>query len=412
MKRNLIRPAEIAIPILLATLALPAALSGADWPQWRGPNRDGAADKSPALMDALPAAGPALLWEYALPPTTPKKPYYGSPAVAAGRVYLRLSSPTAADPKTMTDLLVCVNLADGKEVWKLETPGGGAQYGAPNTPCIADGKVYCVGSQGAVLCLDAATGKEVWKVPFEGKGGAFSSSILVADGKVFVADTALTALDAATGAKAWVNPEIKALHNSPAIWRHEGKTYLLAGQGDMKKKEMWKTFCVDATSGKTLWNVAGGVNASPVVSGDTLVVLYWETGLKVYRMTPAAATEIGAAPLDTDDNLSCTPAVQNGKVYGFASKEGFCYDIEKKDFLWRIPTKDGKACSPILADGKLIQLTGGKTLRLYDPATGKDLGPAKGASVTIVGHSSPALADGRLVVNAGTHLRCYDLAKH
>ena len=73
--------------------------------------------------------------------------------------------------------------------------------------------------------------------------------------------------------------------------------------------------------------------------------------------------------------------------------------------------KDGKACSPLLADGKLIQFTP-YALRLYDPTTGKDLGPARGAKVDILRHSSPALADGRLVVNAGTHLRCYDLAKH
>jgi outer membrane protein assembly factor BamB len=178
----------------------------------------------------------------------------------------------------------------------------------------------------------------------------------------------------------------------------------------MKKKEMWKTFCVDAATGKSLWNVAGGNNASPVVSGDQLVVFYYETGLKIYEMKPEAATEVGTATLESDDNLSCTPAVKDGKVFGFASKEGFCYDIKKKDFAWKI-TVQGKACSPLLADGKLIQFVG-SALRMFDPATGKDLGPAKGAKVDIVRHSSPALADGKLLVNAGTHLRCYDLAKH
>jgi hypothetical protein len=139
-------------------------------------------------------------------------------------------------------------------------------------------------------------------------------------------------------------------------------------------------------------------------------MLYWETGLKVYKMGATGATEVVSVPFKTDDNQSCTPAVSGGMVYGFVAKEGFCYDTAKKDFAWKIPVS-AKGCSPILADGKLIQFAGA-SLKLLDAASGKDLGPAKkGASIAIVGHSSPAFAEGRLVVNAGTHLRCYDLRK-
>jgi outer membrane protein assembly factor BamB len=329
--------------------------------------------------------------------------------VAGGKAYLRFTPP-AADGKSIEDVLVCTNLADGQEVWKKTWPGGAAKYCAPNTPCVAEGRLFFAGSQNTIYCLDAGTGQEVWKSPLAVKGGNFTSSIALADGKIIVADAQLIALDAKSGAKVWTNDSIKALHNSPAVWQHQGKTYLLAGQGDQKKKEVWKTFCVDAAGGKTLWEVAGGINASPVVSGDLLAILYYETGLRVYQMTPAEAKEIANVPLQSDDNQSCTPAFGDGKVYGFVAKEGFCYDTAKKDFAWKIPA-GAKSCSPILADGKLIQFAG-STLKLFEAATGKDLTPAKkGAQVVIVGHSSPALADGKLVVNAGTHLRCYDLRK-
>jgi hypothetical protein len=400
--------------VAFSTLGLRAA----DWPQWRGPGRDGAAEQSPALLDSLPATGPKMLWEYALPAGDPKKPYYSSPVVAADKAYLRFTPPALgaapagaeAKKKGVDDVVVCVNMTDGKEVWKFSRPGGSAKNGAPNTPCVADGKLYFVGSQCKAFCLDAATGKEVWATDLGVKGGTFSSSILLVDGKLIVADAKLMALDAKTGTKVWENANIKALHSSPALWKHQGKTYILAGQGNQKDKTVWKTFCVDAATGQSLWDVAGGINGSPVVSGDILAMLYWDTGLKVYQLAPEGAKEIAGATPVTDDNQSGSPAVSRGRIYGFAAKEGFCYDTEKKDFAWKIPL-GAKGCSPIIADGKVIQFTG-QSLKLLDAATGKDLGPAKGgAKIAIVGHSSPALADGRLLVNAGTHLRCYDLRK-
>jgi outer membrane protein assembly factor BamB len=153
-----------------------------------------------------------------------------------------------------------------------------------------------------------------------------------------------------------------------------------------------------------------GCNAGPVVSGDYLAMLYWETGLEVYQMNPTGATVVGSAELASDDNQSCTPAVKDGKVYGFVQKEGFCYDIQKKDFAWRVPVS-GKSSSPILADGKVIQFCG-NTFRIFDAATGKDQPPDKKAGkMDIAGHSSSAFVGGRLLVNSGSHLRCYDLAK-
>jgi hypothetical protein len=176
--------------LLLASLG-----QAADWPQWRGPGRDGGVDQSPALLDSLPATGPKLVWEYPLPARDPKKPYYSSPVVAADKAYLRCTppaqgaAPAGAEAKKtgVDDVVVCVNMADGKEVWKSSRAGGSAKNGAPNTPCVADAKVFFVGSQCKAFCLDAATGKDLGPA----KGGAKiavvgHSSPALADGRLLV----------------------------------------------------------------------------------------------------------------------------------------------------------------------------------------------------------------------------------
>jgi outer membrane protein assembly factor BamB len=348
--------------------------------------------------------------------------------VAGGRAYLRvtvISPPLAAKPGEPApkggggpplDAVTCVNVADGKEVWRFETPGGGAKYGAPNTPCVADGRLYFVGSQYKVFCLDAGTGKEVWATELGVKGGTFSSSLLIAAGKAIVADARLSALDAKSGAKVWENADIQAEHNSPAAWTHQGKTYVIATHVPKAKKDAPasggpKTLCVEVEDGKVVWELAaGGECASPSVGGDLLALSYEKLGLKVYRMTLAGATELGGAEMKAG---SCTPAIRDGRVYGFGGEGGFCYDPVKSEFVWR-SKPGGLSSSPIVADGKVIMFVGGASiaLDLFDAADGRSLSPKRCQRTAAVRCSSPALADGKLLVNAGTHLRCYDLAKH
>ena len=66
---------------LLCFLVVSAAPRAADWPQWRGPNRDGISSET-GLLAAWPPAGPRLVWR-----ATGLGEGYASIAVARGRLY-------------------------------------------------------------------------------------------------------------------------------------------------------------------------------------------------------------------------------------------------------------------------------------------------------------------------------------
>lgn len=202
--------------LLVAALFLSApAVADGDWPQWRGPNRDGKSAET-GLFANWPKDGPKLAWE-----NLKVGLGYGSPAVVGDRVYLLGGeSNTPGAP----EFALCLNIADGKEVWKspLETSPGsfnsGWGGGIRSTPTYADGMVYCLGATGDLVCLNAADGKRVWHKNFvKDFGGAiptwgYAESVLI-DGDRLVCTpgkgTGMVAMEAKTGKVVWTCKEFK-----------------------------------------------------------------------------------------------------------------------------------------------------------------------------------------------------------
>src|SRR5262245_2127805 len=107
------------LPRCLAILALFAALApAADWPQWRGPKRDGNSAET-GLLKEWPKAGTKLLWK-----AKGAGRGYSSIAVAAGKAYTVGDGPSTQGDKN--EYLICLNEADGKVAWQ-------AKLGAPYT---------------------------------------------------------------------------------------------------------------------------------------------------------------------------------------------------------------------------------------------------------------------------------------
>lgn len=436
-----------------AALAAAGAAAGQDWSEWRGPARNGVIRSAAPLLEALAAEGLELLWELALPPSG-KPPYYASPVGAAGKAYLHLSPPYVAPPAPpappapapavkplglkhppaagdeldvdalldppkpkeakpapavkkpapggLDDVLLCVDLRTGKELWRFRQPGGASKLGAPNTPCVRGGKVYFIGNAGTLYCLDAETGKEAWRAGAGGgRHGTFSSSAFVVDDKVIVADRQIAAFGVGDGGKAW-EAAVAVSHGSPAVWRHGGRSYLITGGVEIA--------CVRAADGKVVWRVEGNKSsASPVVSGDMLVMMFTYGNPFIYRLSLTGAEKVAEFAIKPAGlgHQSCTPAVDGTRVYAWDSRKSFCYDLAKQAMVWEGEAPgDGKP-SPIVADGKVIGNSRRRVLVL-DAASGKTLlsAPAAVGSCT-----SCALVDGRLLVNSGSHLRCYRLAK-
>ena len=190
--------------ILITTLLLSFTLTSfaADWPQFRGPHRDGVSTEK-GLAEQWPEDGPKLLWK-----TEGLGGGWSSVTITGKTIY------------TMGDLedacyLFALNL-QGKQLWKtrIGEPKGHRGYPGPrSTPTVSDGHVYALGQYGDLVCI-STTGKEIWRTNIENdyggrmmSGWKWSESPLVDGGKVVVTPGGtkggVLALDAKTGKQVW-----------------------------------------------------------------------------------------------------------------------------------------------------------------------------------------------------------------
>jgi outer membrane protein assembly factor BamB len=148
-----------AVPVILcATVSLwfTAALGADDWPQWRGPNRDGVS-KETGLLKKWPDGGPKLLWT-----STNNGIGYSSPSVVGDKIYL-------SGARGNDEFLFCLDAKDGKELWSdkigpiFDFKNNNWGPGPRASATVDDGLVYILGGNGNLLCADAATGKDKWR---------------------------------------------------------------------------------------------------------------------------------------------------------------------------------------------------------------------------------------------------------
>src|SRR5262249_10164156 len=122
----------------------------ADWPQWRGPHRDGCSRET-GLLQHWPKEGPPLLWK-----ARGLGRGYATVSVVAGRIF------------TLTErggdlIVLALEEHTGKEVWASRVGGPWKGEGPNSTPSWDEGRVYSILPTADVVCLDAATGREHWR---------------------------------------------------------------------------------------------------------------------------------------------------------------------------------------------------------------------------------------------------------
>src|SRR6516225_10306488 len=147
--------------LVVGLLLLPAALRADDWPQWRGPNRDGVYRET-GLMETFPANGLKVRWRAAVGWG------FSSPVVAQGRVYLADSEVVQPQAK---ERIHCFDETAGKVLWTYSYDVAYEDWafdpkqeiGPVATPIVQNGKVYTVGRLGHLLCLDAKKGEVLWR---------------------------------------------------------------------------------------------------------------------------------------------------------------------------------------------------------------------------------------------------------
>ena len=190
---------------LLLSLTSVALAAPGDWPQFRGPNRDGVSAETGLLQD-LPPGGPPLVWK-----ATGLGVGYSTVSVVGNRIY-------TIGENNESSSVVALNAADGKKVWSAKlgkpgAPGMPAFEGPRATPTVEGDLLVAVGQWGEMACLDTAQGKELWRKDYTKDFGGkrpnwgYAESPLIDGDKVVItpggSEGSIVALDKKTGALLW-----------------------------------------------------------------------------------------------------------------------------------------------------------------------------------------------------------------
>ena len=402
----------LALMLALAPAAPRVAVNApADWPQWRGPNRDG------RVTDfSVPQSWPKALreqWKVTVGVG------HSSPLLVNGRIYVFARS---ADE----EVLRCLDGASGKEIWKsaqavayeMNPAAMGHGKGPKSTPVFNNNRVYTLGISGHLSCHDARTGKVVWRKDFTGKypntsplyGTAMSP---IVENNLLIAHVgghdkgALTAFEAETGKVVWSYDADGPAYSSPVVVE-------LAGARQVVTFTQRELVGVDAASGKLLWKLpaksAYDTNSvTPVVYKDTLIFSMEDQGITAIRLAKQGAAIVAQEIWNNKDNelYMNSPVLQGNLLFGLsARKKGqiFCIDAETGKTLWQSPGRMGENAAIINAGKVLLFLTNDANLIVVPPGD-KEYAPT--AQYTVASSPTwahPVVAGNRILVKDETTL--------
>jgi outer membrane protein assembly factor BamB len=334
------------------------------WPQWRGPNRDGVV---PAA--SVPASWPpdlTLKWKQSVGEG------YSSPVVANGRIYVH----SRQDP---FEVVTALDLGTGQPVWtqRYQASFSKNKYasdmskGPFSTPLIEGGRLFTLGTTAVLSAFDAATGAVAWRKDWSKEidtsrlftGTAMSP--IIDSGLLFVHvgdddGGAFRALDPVTGAEKWSLSGHGPGYASPIVATFGGTRQIVT----MTDKAV---VGVDVATGKNLWHIPFPDEwneniVTPVVSGDLLIVSGTRKGTFGYRVAKDGATFV-ATPAwhNTDVPMYMSSPVADGNfIYGFSNKRKgqlFCLDASTGTATWTTEGRAGTNASIQSAGVNLLVLT-------------------------------------------------------
>jgi outer membrane protein assembly factor BamB len=329
------------------------AATGTDWPQWRGPRRDGFVDA------ALPAQWPDALkkrWE------TPVGAGHASPVVSGNRVVVIAREGDQ-------EIVRALDVASGKEIWRAAytapydvNPAARSHGPGPkSTPAIAGGRVFTLGIGGILSALDLASGKLIWRVPAPAvlpDYGTATSPLVDPDnpkgGTSVIAHVggyesgALTSFDAATGKPRWQWKGDGPGYGSPIIATFGGIRQVIAQTQKL-------LVGLDASTGTLLWQMPFTTdfdqNAfTPVVFQDLLVFGGIDWPLTAIRLKLDDGRWIGETVWtnpQTPMSMS-SPVLIGGTIYGLTTRSSgqfVAIDAASGKTRWNTQGREGENAS-------------------------------------------------------------------
>ena len=415
------RSPAIVLGIVISQCLGPLGLPAADWPQWRGPHRNGISVET-GLLAEWPKEGLRLVWQ-----VKDIGSGYSTPAVAGDRLYL------LSNQGTNDEFVQALDAKDGKRVWsqrigKVGNPDQQPNYPAARSTPTVDGEwLFALGSDGDLVYLERTTGKVRWqkniRADYGGQPGiwAYSESPLI-DGETLVctpggSNATLVALSKKTGDLTWkcVVPDgEQAAYTSALVIEVGGvRQYIQMVQKGLVG--------VEAKTGKLLWRYdrtakgSPAVIPTPVADGDFIYSAGAMVGGGGVRLkagggafeaeqmyfSPKLPTSVGGA-LKVGDYL-----------YGTSAAGLLCLEFKTGIVKW--DDRSIGAASLCYADGRLYLHGENGEVALVEatPEAYREKGrfkptdpPDRGASKA---WAYPVVANGRLYIRDIGTLWCYDI---
>jgi outer membrane protein assembly factor BamB len=383
---------------LLALHCALASLDAAEWPHWRGPQRDGTTDEK-GWLTAWPSGEPPIAWRAKVGLG------FSSIVVGGGRAF-------TAGHESRQDTVFCFDAATGQPVWKhsyaAELGDNYYEGGTTGTPTLDGDRLYWLSRWGDAFCFEAATGKIVWSKNVQKETGApvpdwgFTGAPLVQGDLLLcnVGDAGL-ALDKATGKVVWKSAAKNCGYSTPLPLVQGGRTLAVMASSQ-------SYVAVEVRTGKEAWRLRWltqyNVNASdPVLDGDRLFLSTgYGKGGALFRLgsgepellwkTKTLRSQMNAAVLHA------------GHLYGAdgdtTEKAALkCLDFATGKEKWA--EKNFGSGAVIVANGQLIALNGQGEL-LIAPASADGFKPTTRAQV-LGGKcwTAPVLANGFIYCRNG-----------
>jgi len=386
-----------------------------DWPQWRGPRRDGIWDEK-GLLPSWPEGGPKLVWKVG-----GLGRGWSSPIVVGKTLYITGDLDD--------DLVIfALDVRDGSVRWKAKNGQAwkGSYPGCRAACTYSEGRLYHLNAHGRLACLEAQTGRELWAVDilqrFQAQNitWALSECVLVEGDRVWVTPggpkALMAALDKRTGTTLLTTPPLDnepTSYCSPILFRYGGRRLIAqcsASHG----------FGIDADTGKLLWTVPlrnpylTNVSTPIFAQGAVYYVTpYAELG-RLYRLVPTndgvRAEHVWTHPLDS---VTGSGVWVEGVLYSAGyRKSKWWFAVDWQTGKTSAELREFTTGAPVYADGRIYILDEQGQVGLVKPGRER---------MEIVGRfrlvpekvrdawAHPVICHGRLYLRYHEHLWCYDV---
>ena len=406
---------RLRLMTLSAIVLFATPLYAQDWPQWRGPNRDGA------------VTGRFSEWPKALKEQWKVTVGVGhaSPVVVGNKIYIFARQGEE-------ETLLCLEATTGKEIWKSSQPisykmheaATGHGKGPKSTPVVSNGSVFTLGISGVLSAHDARTGKLKWRHEFSKQypntsplfGTAMSP---IVDKGVLIAHVgghdkgALTAFDAETGAVKWTNDMDGPAYSSPILVTLAGVRQLVTF--------MQKDFVgVDAATGKLLWKLPAKTQydentVTAIPYKDMLIFSREGQGISAIRLAKQGSEIVPQEVWNNKENTLylSTPVLQGNTLLGFSIlKKGqfFALDADTGKTIWQGPGRMGESASILNAGGSAFLALTNEANLIVLPVNAKEYAPTMQYTVANTPTwAHPVVNGNRILIKDETTLRSLSL---